>query len=115
MLHFGEQNDIGRAKKFSAPRLRDEVDAFGGAAREHDLVCAGSADKIGHTLPRFFVMLSCPRAQRVETAMHIRIFVFVVIANDIEDKARLLGAGGAIEVNQRMTVYPLTQNRKILA
>src|SRR5260370_29158395 len=98
MLQFGKQDHVARTKKFSAPCLRDEIDAFGGAAREHDFISTRSADKVGHTLPRFFVMLGCPRAQRVETAMHIRVFMFVVIANDIEDKARLLGAGGAIEV-----------------
>ena len=72
-------------------------------------------DKIGDTLPRFFVMLGRAHAQRVETAMDVGVFVFVIIADDIEHGARLLGAGGAVKVNQRMTVHALPQNRKIFA
>ena len=40
MLHLGEQNHVAGAKKFSAPGLRHEIDAFGRAAGENDFVRA---------------------------------------------------------------------------
>ena len=115
VFHLREQNHVTGVKKFSAPRLRDQVDAFGRAAGEHDLVRAGRADKIGHALPRLFVMLGRTGAQCVQAAMHIGVFVFVIISDDIENRARFLRTGGVVEINQRMTVDALPQNRKFLA
>jgi hypothetical protein len=34
--------------------------------------------------------------------MHIGVFMFIIIPDDIEDAARLLGGGGVVRVNQRM-------------
>src|SRR6266446_2302315 len=47
--------------------------------------------------------------------MHIGVFMFLITSDDIEDGARLLGGGGVVEVNQRMAVDALPQNREILA
>jgi len=47
--------------------------------------------------------------------MHIGIFVFVIMPDDIEDRPRFLRGGGVVEINQRMTVHSLPENRKILA
>src|SRR5438128_2971483 len=115
MLHLGEQNHVTGVEKSPAPRLRDQVDAFGRATGEYDLVRARRADEISNALPRFFVMLGRPRAQCVQAAMHIGVFVFVITSDDIEDCDWLLRAGGVVEVNQRMAVDALPQNRKILA
>ena len=60
-------------------------------------------------------MLGRARAQRVQATMHIRVFVFIIIADDIEHRSRLLGTGRAIEINQSMTVHALAQDREILA
>src|SRR5205823_6147195 len=109
MLHFSEQNHVSGAEKFSAPSLRDQIDAFGGAASENDFIRAFRADEIGHPLPRFFVMLSRARTQGVEAAMHVGVFVFVIIANDIEHGSWLLRAGRAVKINQGVTVHALAQ------
>src|SRR5437588_4286163 len=115
VLHFGKQNFVSGVKKLSAPSLRNEIDAFGCAAGEYDLIRGRSADKIGHPLPGFFVMLGGACAQRMQSAMHIGVFVLVIISNNVEHSARLLGAGGVVEVDQRMAVHALPQNRKILS
>jgi hypothetical protein len=47
--------------------------------------------------------------------MHIRVVVLVKIPQRLDDSARLLRRCGAIEINQRMTMRPFAQNRKILA
>src|SRR5437868_14602164 len=60
-------------------------------------------------------MLGRTRTQSVEAAMHVRILMFVITADNVEDTRRLLRAGGAIEIDQGMTVHALAQDRKILA
>ena len=60
-------------------------------------------------------MLGRAHAQRVQTAVHVGVFVFIIIADDIQNGARFLRAGSAIEVNQGMTVDALPQNWKIFA
>ena len=87
MLHFGEQDHVARAKKFSAPRLRDEIDALGRAAGEDDLVGARRADVVRDALPRVFVSFRRARAQLVQAAMHIGVVVLVVIPQRIEHRA----------------------------
>src|SRR5260370_41173793 len=103
------------AEKFSAPSLRDQINALGCAAGEYDRVSARRADEIGHALPGFFIMLGRARAQCVQAAMHVGVFMFVITSDNIEDGARLLGGGGVVEVNQWMAVDALPQNWKILA
>ena len=99
MLHFREQDDIPFANKFPAPRLRDEIDAFSGSAREHDLVSARSADVFGDALARFFVSFRRARAQHMQSAMDICVFVFVVTPKRVDHRARFLGSRGAIEID----------------
>src|SRR6266568_7512497 len=115
MLHYREEDHISFANKFSAPRLRDKVDAFGGSTREDDFVSACSADVFCDTPARFFISFRRARAQRVQSAMHIRIFVFVIPPKRVDDGARFLGGRSAIKINQRMPVRLLSQDREILA
>ena len=48
MLHFGEKNHVSGAKKFSAPSLRNEVDAFSRPPGEHDFVRARRVEIVRH-------------------------------------------------------------------
>lgn len=115
MLHLSEQDHVARTEEFSAPRLRDQIDAFSRAAGEHDLIHAFGADKVGHALPGSLVMLSCACAQRVQAAMDVGVLVFVIMADDVEHSAGLLRTRRAVEINQRMTIHALPQNRELLA
>src|SRR5207247_269898 len=76
---------------------------------------ASGSTPLRHRFPGFCIMLARATAQGVQTAMDIGIFVFVIISADIEHTSRLLRTGGVVEVNQRMTVHALTQDREILA
>src|SRR6266581_2122998 len=115
MLHFREQDHISFANKFSTPCLRDKVNAFGGATREEDFVGARSTDVFCDTPSRFFVSFRCPRAQRVQSAMHIGVLMLVVAPKRVDDGARFLRGRRAIKINQRMTVCALSQDWEILA
>ena len=47
VLHLGREDDIAGLEVGGAPGLRDEVDRFGGAAREDDLGGVGGVDELG--------------------------------------------------------------------
>ena len=95
--------------------MGNEIDAFSGSAREDDFVSAGRADVFGDALARFFVGFGRARAQRVQSAMHICILVFVVTPKRVDYRAWFLRSCRAIKIDQRMTVRLLAQNREILA
>jgi hypothetical protein len=90
MLHHGQKNHVSVANKFSSPRLRHEIDAFGRSAGKNDLVRIRCADVFGHTPPRIFVSFRRTRTQSVQTAMDIGVVVLVEILNRLDHRSRLL-------------------------
>ena len=115
MLHHGQKNHVAIANEFSAPGLRHEIDAFSRPAGEDDLICTSRADVFCNTLPRFLISLGRTRAQHMQPAMHIRVVVFVKIPQRLDHGARFLRGRSAIEIDQRMSVRLLAQNREIFA
>src|SRR5438874_10579124 len=99
MLHFCEEDHISFTDKFSAPRLRHEIYTFRGSAREDDFISANSADIVSDTLARFFISFGRARAQLVQSAMHICVFVFVVPPKYVDHRARFLRRCGAIKID----------------
>src|SRR5262249_15356624 len=88
---------------------------FGRAAREANFVRTCRADVIRHALPRSLISLGCTSAQRVQSAMHIRVVALIKIPERVDNGTRLLRTRSAIKVNQVMAAYLLTQDREILA
>ena len=99
MLHHRQKDHIAFTDKFSAPRLRHEIYTFRGSAREDDFVSACGADIVSDTLARFFVSFRRTRAQLVQSAMHICVFVFVVPPKYVDHRARFLRRCGAIKID----------------
>ena len=85
--------------KFSAPRLRHQIDALCRAAREDDFVRTCRADVLRDAPPRVFVRVGRAPAQRVQSAMNIRVVVFVKIPQRLNDSARFLRGRSAIKVD----------------
>ena len=54
-------------------------------------------------------------AQFMDAAMDIGVVVLVVMHERVNDRARLLGGGGVVEIDQRLAVDFLVQNREIRA
>ena len=113
VLHHSQQDYVACAKKFSTPRLCDQIDTFGGPAGEDDLVCVRRANVISHSLPRVFVSFRRARAERVQSTMDIRVVVLVKVPKHVDHGARLLRSRSAIEINQRMPVRLLAKNWEI--
>ena len=51
----------------------------------------------------------------MQTAMHIGVVVLVIMAERIDHRARLLRRRRVIEIDQRMPVHLLVEDREILA
>src|SRR5205085_11558216 len=54
-------------------------------------------------------------AQVVHAAMYVRVLFAQVLAPSLDDDARDLRRGGVVEVDERLAVHGLPQNRKIFA
>src|SRR5438067_10070222 len=115
MLHFCQENGISFTDKFSAPCLGHQIDALSGPTCEDDFVCARCTDVFCNTPPRFFVSLCCTRTQGVQPTMNVGIIMLVKVTKRLDHRARFLGSGRAIKIDQRMAMGLLAQNREIFA
>ncbi len=115
MLHFREQNHVAGLEVFCSPRTRDEIDAFGRAARENDFVGAFGIDEFRGAGARGFKRVRGAIAQFVDAAMDVGVVVLVIMHERVNHRARFLRRGGVVEINQRLAVDFLIQDRKILS
>ena len=76
--------------------------------------CAARAlMNFAHAFARGFVGAGGAIAQFVNAAVDIGVVVLVVAADGIEDGARLLRGGGVVEVDERMAVDLLIEDREV--
>ena len=113
MLERGNQNLIAGLKLRSCKALRDEVDAFGRAAHEYDFLRVARIDEAPDVFASAFEGVSCALTQRMNAAMHVRVIVLVVVRYRIDDRARALARRGVVEIDERLAVDLLRQNRKV--
>jgi hypothetical protein len=113
VLHFGEQDHVARAEDLPAPRLRDEIDALGRSSREDDLLRRRRAEIAGDLRARGLVSLGGARAQLVQAAVDVGVVVLVVAAQRIENGARFLRRRGVVEINERVPVNLLVEDREL--
>ena len=99
----------------AAERLRDEVDALGRAAGEDDLARRGGVEERPHLLAGGLVGLGRKLAQHVDAAMDVGVAADVVVHQRVEHGLRLLRRGGVVEIDQRLAVHLLVQDREIRA
>ncbi len=115
MLHFCEQNHIAGFEIFRAPGRGDEVDGLRRAARENDFFGALRVDESGRPLPRRLVSRRGAVAQFMDAAMDVRVVALVIMHQRVNHRARFLRRGGVVEINQRLAVDLLVEDRKILS
>ena len=99
MLHFGNEDLVTCLQSAAAVALRDQVDRFGRPAHEHDLARACGVDEPPHLLARDFVGLRRTLAQIMNAAMNVGVEILVVANLAVDDRFRLLGRRGVVEVD----------------
>ena len=100
VLELADQYLVAGFEEGRAPALGDEVDALGRAAHEDDLARVGGVQKRPHLLARLLEQLGRAGAQPIDAAMHIGVIGAVVIRDPVDDRARFLRAGAAIEKHE---------------
>ena len=113
VLHRRDEHLVAGPEVGLAPALRHQVDAFGGVAREDDLVGVGGAEEGGGLGARALEGGRRPLREHVDAAMHVGVRRRVVVAQRVDDHLRLLGGGGVVEIDERVPVGRLRQDREL--
>ena len=104
VLHAGDQHAITGLEVGTAPAPRDQVDRVGAAHGEDDLLRGGGAKEAGDGGARFLVQGGRAHAALVQTAVHRAVLAAQEAIHAFDDGERLLGGGGAVEVDERLAV-----------
>ena len=112
---FQDGNDdfVARLERGLHVSVCNQVNGFGRTADENDFLCRRSADKVTDNAACVLVSIRRSGGKRVRTTVDVRVFVFVVVLEAVNDLLRPLRCCSVIEPNQRMTVDLLRKNREV--
>ena len=74
-----------------------------------------TADELRYFRASVFVCLCCTGAKRMNAAVHVRIVVVVIMLERVDHYPRLLTGRGAVQIDERFSVYFLIEDREVLA
>ena len=114
VLHFRKDDLVALLEVARAPAVGHQVDGVGRPAREDDFRALG-VDELCHLFARAFVQLRRLHSQGMRTAVHIRVALAVVRLHGVEDLDGLLARRCAVEVDERLAVHALGEQREVLA
>ena len=113
VLHLGQDDGVAAVDVAPAPRIGDEVDRLGRVAGEDDLVAVGRVDEPRDLDPGRLVCGGRLLADRVDAAMDVGVVLAVVVRDGIDDDLRLLARRRRVEVDQRVAVDLLGEDREV--
>ena len=113
VLHGRDNNVISGLHRAHSPAVCHEVDPFGGAAYKHNLFRRLRADKARHLTAHVLHAFGRFRAEGVYATMHGGITMAIQVRLGINNRIRFLGAGGAVQIRQRLPVNFTGQHREI--
>src|SRR5690242_4671283 len=115
MFEGGNQHFVAGADVCPAEGLGDKVDALGGATDEDDLAGPISIQETANCFPGRFVVVGGALGKGVHAAMNVGIVALVIVANRIDHGAGLLRSGSVVQIDERLAVDQLMQDREFLA
>ena len=113
VLEPGQQDLIAGLQCGAAVTLRHQVDAVGGPLGQHDRAHVGRVEERRRLGSAAFIERGGAFAQQVRRAMNIGVGVAVVIVHRLQHGFGLLAGVGAIEVDQRLAVHALGEDREV--
>ena len=113
VLHLGQDDRVAAVDVAPAPRVGDEVDRLGRVAGEDDLVAVRGVDEPGDLGARLLVLGRRLLADGVDAAMDVGVVLAVVVSDGVDDDARLLARRRRVEVDQRVPVDLLLEDREV--
>ena len=111
----GDDNLVPLADVLPRPRVRHEVERFGGVARPDYFLRALRADEARDFGARPFVAVGRLLAERVDAPVDVGVVAFVVVHNRLNDLPRLLRGGGVVEIDQRLPVHLAREDGEVRA
>src|SRR5207244_13614004 len=94
VLELGDDDDVAGAEVVEAPGVGDEIDAFSGAVREHDLAGGRRVDELRDLLSSALVLRGCQLGQRVDASMDVCVGRLVEGAQLVEHLPWFVSADG---------------------
>ena len=113
MLHHAQHDLVAGADVRKAEARRNEIDRLGRRSGENDLLVRGGVDEPPHGLSGRLVSLGRRIGEIVQAAMHIRILVLIGVRQAVDDLLRLLSRGGIIQIDERLAIRALGEDREI--
>src|SRR5882724_6371234 len=113
MLEPGDHDLVAGPEIAGAQAVGHQTDGCGGIAGEDDLGRIAGVEEARHLFARALVALGRTRAQPVDATMDVGVLGLVAMADGVDDRARLLGAGRAIEERQALAVHLARQDREV--
>jgi len=115
VLHDGENDLVAFPDMRAAIGARHKIDGFSSVPGEDDLGIRASVYEAAHGLPRLLEIRGGEVAQIVQPAMDVGVFLSIGALNGIEHRSRLLRRGAVVEIDERLAVDPLCQDREVSA
>lgn len=115
VLKDGKENHVVLVEIVPPPRFRDEVDRLRATLGEDDLLRVGGVDECPDNLTRSFICDGRTLGEHVHAPVHVRILFRIELLHPIQDGLGFLRSRCGIEVDQRMALNLLIQERKLPA
>ena len=112
VLHLGDHDLVAGGER-PTQSLGDEIDAFGGPPREHDLLARARASERPHRVARGLVQLRRLLAEGVDRAVHVRVAPLVVAPDRLDHRRRLLARRRRVQIVERMPVDDPLEDREV--
>ncbi len=113
MVLHDRQHDLVARLDPRAERRGDQVDALGRALGEDHIVRGRRIEESAYGFARSFVGLGRLVRQRMQAPVHVGIGGAHLVRHRIDHGVRLLGAGGIVEIDERMPVHLPGQDREL--
>ena len=113
VLESRDQDPVAFLEVRPAPGLRYQVDALGAAAHEDHFPVFRGIDEAADRIPCLLEPLGRGLGEPVHAAMDICVLLLVEAAFGVDHLARLLGAGGAVEIDQRAPAHLAREYGKV--
>jgi hypothetical protein len=105
MLEPGDDDLVVAIDVLPAPALCHEIDRFGGATDEDDLLGRGCVQQATDLFPGHLIGVGRAGREFMGAAMDVGVLVSVEIRQTVDDRLRLLRGGGVVEPDQRPAVH----------
>src|ERR1039457_2741547 len=97
----------------SPPALRDKIDRLCGTTDKDDFTRCSCIKEAARLLSGGLICIGGACGQLMSGAVHVRVLVFVEIADSIDDRLWLLGGRAVIKPDERVAIDDFPENGKI--